>query len=63
MSYKKLTGEQKRALSENANAYSKENYKQISLKLRPDIADKFDEICKIKGVSRPELIKILIDDL
>lgn len=63
MSYKKLTGEQKRALSENANAYSKENYKQISLKLRPDIADKFDEICKIKGVSRPELIKMLIDDL
>lgn len=63
MSYKKLTGEQKRALSENANAYSKENYKQISLKLRPDIADKFDEICKIKGVSRPELIKMLIGDL
>lgn len=63
MSYKKLTGEQKRALSENANAYSKENYKQISLKLRPDIADKFDEICKIKGVSRPELIKMLIDNL
>lgn len=63
MSYKKLTGEQKRALSENANAYSKENYKQISLKLRPDIAEKFDEICKIKGVSRPELIKMLIDDL
>ena len=63
MSYKKLTGEQKRALSENANAYSKENYKQISLKLRPDIADKFDAICKIKGVSRPELIKMLIDDL
>lgn len=63
MSYKKLTGEQKRALSENANAYSKENYKQISLKLRPDIADKFDTLCKIKGVSRPELIKMLIDDL
>lgn len=63
MSYKKLTEEQKRTLSENANAYSKENYKQISLKLRPDIADKFDEICKIKGVSRPELIKMLIDDL
>lgn len=63
MSYKKLTGEQKRALSENANAYSKENYKQISLKLRPDIADKFDALCKIKGVSRPELIKILIDDV
>lgn len=63
MSYKKLTREQKRALSENANAYSKENYKQISLKLRPDIADKFDAICKIKGVSRPELIKMLIDDL
>lgn len=63
MSYKKLTEEQKRALSENANAYSKENYKQISLKLRPDIADKFDAICKIKGVSRPELIKMLIDDL
>lgn len=63
MSYKKLTEEQKRTLSENANAYSKENYKQISLKLRPDIAEKFDEICKIKGVSRPELIKMLIDDL
>lgn len=63
MSYKKLTEEQKRTLSENANAYSKENYKQISLKLRPDIADKFDALCKIKGVSRPELIKILIDDL
>lgn len=63
MSYKKLTREQKRALSENANAYSKENYKQISLKLRPDIAEKFDEICKIKGVTRPELIKMLIDDL
>ncbi len=63
MSYKKLTREQKRVLSENANAYSKENYKQISLKLRPDIAEKFDEICKIKGVSRPELIKMLIDDL
>lgn len=63
MSYKKLTEEQKRTLSENANAYSKENYKQISLKLRPDIADKFDAICKIKGVSRPELIKMLIDDL
>lgn len=63
MSYKKLTEKQKRTLSENANAYSKENYKQISLKLRPDIADKFDTLCKINGVSRPELIKMLIDDL
>ena len=63
MSYKKLTEIHKRALSENANAYSKENYKQISLNLRPDIAEKFDEICNIKDVSRPELIKMLIDDL
>lgn len=62
MGYKKLSDKQKKAISQNANAYAKKNYKQISLKLSPDLADKLDRICRDKNLSRPELIKKLIEN-
>lgn len=61
MGYIKLTNERKKTLGQNANAYAKQNYKQISLKLAPDVAEKFDKLCEIKGVSRPELLKMMLD--
>lgn len=63
MAYKKLSDKQKKAISQNANIYAKQNYKQISLKLSPDLADKLDNICRDKNISRPELIKLLIDKI
>lgn len=63
MGYKRLSDKQKKAISKNANAYAKQNYKQISLKLSPDLADKLDSICRDKNISRPELIKLLIDKI
>jgi hypothetical protein len=36
-------------------------YRQFTIRLDPGVADKFDSVCKKEGVSRPELIKRLLD--
>lgn len=61
MSYNKLSAERKKAISRNAAEYAKNNYKQIKMSLAPDVADKFDSICAAENLSRPELIKKMIE--
>ena len=61
MSYSKLNPERKKAISRNAAEYAKNNYKRISISLSPDVADQFDSICADEGLSRPELIKKMIE--
>ena len=61
MSYSKLSEERKKNISRNANNYAKEMYRQFTIRLAPDVADKFDRICIKEGVSRPELIKMLLN--
>lgn len=61
MSYSKLSKQRKKIIGANANAYAKDNYKQISIKLSPDVADKFDSICATENISRPELIKKMLE--
>ena len=60
MSYEKLAESTKRIIGENANKYGKENYKQILLKLRPEVVEKFEEMCKKKNVSKSEMFRRLI---
>ena len=62
MSYKKLTDERKKNISINANNYAKDNYRQFTIRLSPDVANRFDDICKNENLSRPELIKKLIEN-
>ena len=61
MSYQKLSAERKKAISRNAAEYAKNNYRQIKMSLAPDVADKFDSICSSEGLSRPELIKKMVE--
>ena len=61
MSYSKLSPERKKAISRNAAEYAKNNYRQIKISLAPDVADQFDSICVAENLSRPELIKKMID--
>lgn len=61
MGYKRLSGERKKTIGDNANAYAKDNYKQFTIRLSPDVAHQFDSICQAENLSRPELIKKLID--
>ena len=61
MSYSKLSPERKKAISRNAAEYAKNNYRRLSISLSPDVADQFDSICKEENLSRPELIKKMIE--
>jgi len=61
MSYSKLSPERKKAISRNAAEYAKNNYRRLSIALSPDVADKFDRICAAENISRPELIKKMIE--
>lgn len=62
MSYKKLSEERKSAIGQNANEYAKEKYKQFTLRLAPEVAEKFDTICKQENLSRPAVLQMLIDN-
>lgn len=61
MSYSKLSTERKKAISRNAAEYAKNNYRRLSISLSPDVADQFDSICAAENLSRPELIKKMIE--
>lgn len=61
MSYSKLSPERKKAISRNAAEYAKNNYRRLSISLSPDVADQFDSICAAENISRPELIKKMIE--
>lgn len=61
MTYKKLNTERKKAISENANEYAKKNYKDISLKVKIEIAENFNAICKKENVSKAEMFRRMLD--
>ena len=61
MSYSKLSQERKKAISQNAYEYAKNNYRRLNISLQPDVADQFDSICAAENLSRPELIKKMIE--
>lgn len=61
MSYSKLSNARKKAISRNAAEYAKNNYRRLSISLSPDVADQFDSICAAENISRPELIKKMIE--
>ena len=61
MSYKKLADSTKKIIGENANNYSKANYRQITLKLRPDVVERFEKMCEDAKVSRAEMFRRLIN--
>lgn len=61
MSYKKLADSTKKIIGENANNYSKANYRQITLKLRPEVVEKFERMCEEAKVSRAEMFRRLIN--
>ncbi|AKO30316.1 CopG family transcriptional regulator [[Haemophilus] ducreyi] len=60
MIYSKLSADRKKAINNNSNRYATENYKTITLKLKPDLADDLDSICATESISRPELIKKMV---
>lgn len=61
MTYKKLSEQRKKKIAENANKYAKSNYKQIQLKLKPELAERLNKACETENLSKPELIKKLLD--
>ncbi|MGC6406217.1 CopG family transcriptional regulator [Bisgaard Taxon 45] len=61
MSYEKLSEKRKKDISANANAYSKEKYKSINLKLSKETLEDFDSLCKNENCSRPEMLKKMLD--
>lgn len=62
MSYEKLKTDRKKAISRNANTYSKKNYKDVSMKVRPEVAVAFNAICEKEGVSKAEMLRRFIDN-
>ena len=61
MSYSKLSNTRKKTISVNANKYTKDNYRQILLRLKPDVSDMFDSICEKEKLSRAEMLKKLLE--
>lgn len=61
MSYSKLSSARKKAIAQNAYEYAKKNYKQFNIALSPDVADKFDSVRAAENLSRPEMIKKLLE--
>ena len=60
MSYQKLPDSTKNIISKNSNDYNKANYKQIKFTVRPEIADKFEALCKEAEVSKAEMFRRLV---
>ena len=60
MSYQKLPDSTKNIISKNSNDYNKANYKQIKFTVRPEIADKFEALCKVAEVSMAEMFRRLV---
>nr|DAS24919.1 MAG TPA: hypothetical protein [Caudoviricetes sp.] len=61
MTYKKLSANRKKALSKNANEYAKTNYKQVLLRLKPEVAEEFERVCQGENLSRVEMLKKLLE--
>ncbi|TYA48462.1 ribbon-helix-helix domain-containing protein [Aggregatibacter actinomycetemcomitans] len=61
MTYKKLSEQRKKTIGSNANHYAKNNYKQIQLKLKPELAERLNNACAAENLSKPEFIKKLLD--
>lgn len=61
MGYKKLADSTKRLISQNAVNYNKANYKQLKFQLRPEIVAEFDSLCAMKGVSKAEMFRQLLN--
>ena len=62
MSYSKLSNARKKTISVNANKYNKDNYRQILLRLKPDVADMFDSVCKAENLSRAKMLKKFLEN-
>ena len=61
MSYSKLSNARKKTISVNANKYTKDNYGQRLVRLKPDVADMFDSACQAEKLSRAEMLKKLLE--
>ncbi|MFP4711197.1 RepB family protein [Pasteurella multocida] len=62
MTYKKLTDKSKKAIAKNAAAYTAKNYVQKNIKLKPEIAEKLDNLCKENGLSYAAMIEKMIEN-
>lgn len=60
--YNKLSEKSKKTISDNAKEYNKQNYKQISIRVKPDVHANFLELCKKNGLSQPEMLEFLINN-
>lgn len=62
MTYQKLTENTKKAISKNAARYTSQNYVQKNIKLKPEIAEKLDNLCKENGLSCAAMIEKMIEN-
>lgn len=60
--YDRYSDEAKKKLGERANNYSKDNYKRISLILKPDVFAVFEAIREQENLTRTGLIEKLLDN-
>ncbi|MXN88622.1 ribbon-helix-helix domain-containing protein [Pasteurella canis] len=62
MTYQKLTDKSKRAIAKNAAAYTAKNYVQKNIKLKPEVAEKLDDLCQKMGLSYAAMIEKMIKE-
>ncbi|AUK44455.1 hypothetical protein A4212_04300 [Pasteurella multocida] len=62
MTYQKLTENTKNAIAKNAAKYTAKNYVQKNIKLKPEVAQKLDLLCKEKGLSCAAMIEKMIEN-
>ncbi|MDA3977686.1 hypothetical protein [Gallibacterium sp. AGMB14963] len=60
--YDRYSDDAKKRLGERANNYSKENYKRISLVLKPDIFAAFENLRERENLTRTGLIEKLLEN-
>ena len=60
--YERYTEEGKKKLGKRANAYQKENYKKITIILKPEIFDEFEALREAEGLTRSKLIEKFLEN-
>lgn len=61
MTYQKLSENTKKAITKNAKEYTAKNYIQKNIKLKPEVAEKLENLCKKREISCAKLIEEMIN--
>lgn len=60
--YQDLSNKRKDAIKKNAEAYNKENYRQLKMQVKPELLELYNNVCKKTGLSKPKLLELLLNE-